>query len=110
MAVSRILLHVPAADVAPIAAVLAAVTDTEAAWDELVRYDGSRAPQGTVTVGGCRIEITEGSCWLPAIIDVTVADPEAAARRAAAAGADVRNTMRGYMLHYGALTLLLREG
>lgn len=69
MTVSRILLHVPAADVEPTVAVLAA--------------------QGTVTVAGCRIEVTDGTT--------------------AAAGGAVRRAMDAVEIKSGPVAVTLRE-
>ena len=109
VSVSRILLFTEPADLQPTVAAIAAAAGAEPTWQDMVRRDGSVTPQGSVTVGGGRIEVSGGTPELPAVLELTVPDPEAAAERAAEAGGyEAKETMLGWSCRVPGMTIALR--
>ncbi len=104
--VSRIVLFIPEPDLQGTVAALAAAADTEAVWTDMVRRDGSTSPQGSVTVGGTVIEVSAGDVAAPAVIELRVPDPDAAAERAAEASGF---ELAGTRVVGPALTIALRS-
>ena len=108
--VSRVLIFVSEPDLQPTVELLAQAADTEPTCTDMLRRDGSTSQQGSVTVGGTVIEVSGGEVAAPAVLELSVPDPEAAAQRAAeASGFEAKSTMRGWAVKAPGLMIALRS-